>query len=135
MREDEAGEAVRASSADSRGRVSSRTGRARSGSSRRDARRSLSGSSAAPGGASVDRAPRATPVSGCSRPLGELLDRMAVAIARREVHQRVRARTDPPRRICSTRLTRSKNSGQSIDDSSRMLVITLPIASWSAASR
>ncbi len=33
------------------------------------------------------------------------------------------------RRICSTRLTRSKNSGQSIDDSSRMLVMTLPIAS------
>ena len=38
-------------------------------------------------------------------------------------------------RICSTTLTRSKNSGQSIDDSSRMLVITLPMASWSVASR
>ena len=72
------------------------------------------------------RAPARSPVcatasSGSLRALGELLDRMAVAVARREVHLARRRRAGSSRSICSTTLTRSKNSGQSIDDSSRML--------------
>ena len=71
----------------------------------------------------ISAAVRATSTSVASRAAGKLLDRVAVAVARREVHLAERT----PRRAAtsSTRLTLSTNWAQSNHEMRRMLVITL----------
>ena len=126
--EDESRQTLADASADSRHPLRARSGRARSGSSRRD------------GG---DRAPaRCAPLPRRARPHASRHVRLRAAWrawrAPRPSADSDRASESPSarrrqpdrlRRICSTRLTRSKNSGQSIDDSSRMLVMMLPMPS------
>ena len=64
---------------------------------------------------------------------GDDLERVAVAVAAREVHRPRRSARGLVRRIASTIETRSKNSRQSSASSSRMLVIELAIETWLAA--